>query len=372
MQILLNNKLVEYKNNLFNNLGKISFTNGNLINIHKDVKYIVPGFIDEHIHGLKGHDTMDGTFESLNAQSLGLLEEGTTSFLATTMTANLETLNNVLDVIKENQFKVQGASILGVHLEGPFINTEKIGAQNPKNIQGLNVENFKKLNHLDIIKMVTYAPELDNDYSFTKFLSSNNIVPSVGHSNATCEEVIEAQKHGLRCFTHLHNASSGYANRNPGVVTAAYVLKDPFKELIVDGIHVDPFTIKSVYQNIGADKINLITDSMRAKLLDDGIYDLGGLEVEKKGDRAVLAGTESLAGSVLKMNDAIRNMINLSNCSVEEAFKMASFNQAKLLGLNNVGLIKENYEFDITCLDENFNVLQVFKNGEELYDKFNN
>ncbi len=371
-EILLDNKLINYDKQIYSKNGQISFSNGEEINFSKEVSYIVPGFIDQHIHGLKGHDTMDCTIKSMQIQSLGLLEEGTTSFFPTTMTSDINKINSVLEVIKKSMDDVKGAQIQGVHLEGPFINTKKIGAQNPKDVQQLTVDNLEKIKHLDLIKIITYAPELDENYDFTKFLKANNIVGSVGHSSATCEQVIEAHKNGLNCFTHLHNAMSGYENRNPGVVTAAYILKGAYKEIIVDGLHIDKLTLQSTYKNLGSNKLNLITDAMRAKSMPDGIYDLGGQEVEKKGTKAVLKGTQTLAGSVLTMNNAVKNMVELSNCTKEEAFKMASYNQSKLLGLKNKGLIKEGYDFDITCLNSNFEVIEVYIKGRKVYDKKNN
>ncbi len=372
MEILLENKLQNYKDNIFNLEGKISLKEGENIEFSEEVKYIVPGFIDQHIHGLLGYDTMDNTLESLMVQSEGLLKEGTTSFFPTTMTADLKVLDSVLKTIKDSKSKVRGAQILGAHLEGPFINIDKIGAQNPEGIQTLNVENIASLKNLDIVKMVTYAPELDKDYSFIKFLKKNNIVGSVGHSNATAEEVLEAEKNGLKCFTHLHNGCSGYDHRNPGVVTAAYISKNTHKEIIADGIHIEKYTLMSTYKNIGSDRINLVTDAMRAKSMEDGEYDLGGLKVIKKGNEARLKDSGSLAGSVLEMNKAVKNMFNLSECTLEEAFKMASYNQSKMLNLKTKGLIKEGYDFDITCLNEKLEVVEVYIKGEKVYDKKSN
>lgn len=371
MKILYKNKLKNYNQDIYNYNGKISFEKGKEIKFENNVKYIVPGFIDQHIHGLLGYDTMDNSLEGLLIQSKGLLKEGTTSFFPTTMTSDVHTIDEVLNTIKRAKEEVKGANIIGAHLEGPFINEEKIGAQNPEKIQVLTVDNIKKIENLDVIKMVTYAPELDKDYNFTKFLKENNIVGSVGHSNATTKEVLDAHKNGLKCFTHLHNGCSGYDHRNPGVVTAAYLLDDTNKEIIADGIHIDKYTLMSTYKNLGYDKINLITDAIRAKGMKDGIYDLGGLEVVKKGMEARLKSNGALAGSVLEMNQAIKNMHNLSECSLEEAFQMASFNQAKLFGLDNKGYIDEGYDFDITCLDEELNVVEVYVKGERVYDKKN-
>ncbi len=374
MKILFENKLQKYTEDksILNNEGKISLKKGKKINFSNEVKYIVPGFIDQHIHGLLGYDTMDNTIESLVCQSKGLLKEGTTSFYPTTMTADLKKLDQVLQTIKDSISQVKGAQILGAHLEGPFINVDKIGAQNPEGIVTLNVKNISSLKNLDIVKMVTYAPELDKEYKFTKFLKDNNIIASVGHSNATAKEVLEAEKNGLRCFTHLHNGCSGYDHRNPGVVSAAYISDNTHKEIIADGIHIEKYTLISTYKNIGSDRINLVTDAMRAKSMEDGEYDLGGLKVIKKGNEARLKDNGSLAGSVLEMNKAVKNMFELSECSLEEAFKMASYNQAKLFNLKTKGIIKEAYDFDITCLDENLEVVEVYIKGEKVYDKKSN
>ncbi len=374
MKILLENILQNYdeEKHIFNNNGEISQKTGEKINFSKEVEYIVPGFIDQHIHGLLGYDTMDNTEESLIQQSKGLLKEGTTSFYPTTMTADLKRLDSVLKTIKDSISKVKGAQILGVHLEGPFINVDKIGAQNPKGIQTLNVDNISSLKNLDIVKMVTYAPELDKNYNFTKFLKENNIIGSVGHSNASAEEVLEAEKNGLMCFTHLHNGCSGYDHRNPGVVTAAYISDKAHKEIIADGIHIEKYTLMSTYKNIGSDKINLVTDAMRAKSMEDGEYDLGGLKVIKKGNEARLKESGSLAGSVLEMNKAVKNMKKLSECTLEEAFKMASYNQSQLFNLKTKGLIKEGYDFDITCLNKELEVVEVYIKGEKVYDKKSN
>ncbi len=368
MQILKNNVLIPYDYNLKNNNGRISFETGENIIFNNNIEYIVPGFIDQHIHGLLNFDTMDGTELSLQTQSLGLLREGTTSFFPTTMTAKIDDINPILKTIRKTMSKTEGAEILGVHLEGPFISKDKIGAQNPSGLETLSIDNIKKIIDIDIIKLLTYAPELDIEYKFTKYLEEKNIIPSIGHSNANTDQVINASNNGLKSFTHLHNASSGYDHRNPGVVLAAYLIDNAHVELIVDGEHVCKEAIMSVYKNIGYQRINLITDAMRAKSMIDGEYDLGGQVVVKKGDTARLK-NGTLAGSVLKMNDAIKNMIELSGCSVEEAFQMASYNQTKLLKIENKGLIKESFDFDITCLDSHFNVIQVFKKGKEVYNE---
>ncbi len=366
MKILINNEMVDFNDDLFVNDGKISFTVGSKIKINEKAKYIVPGFIDQHIHGAGTADTMDNNEEAIEIFAKTLPKEGTTSFLATTMTYDLGIVKEVISKLKNHERKNDEARIVGVHMEGPFISPNYIGAQNPVYQQDPNAQVFELINSEDMIKVVTYAPELDDNFELTKYLSARNIVASVGHSGASCDVVNEAIKYGLNNFTHFHNASSGHHHREPGVVTSGLMNRDAKVELIVDGIHVNKDTVKAVYNIKGYENIILITDSMRAKGAADGEYDLGGQTVYKKGMEARLK-SGVLAGSVLEMNMAIKNMVEFTGCNVKEAFMMASYNVAKHLNLDTKGLIKEGYDFDVTVLDENFNVLQTFVAGEEAY-----
>ncbi len=367
MKILVNNEMVDFSDNLFVNDGKISFIDGTKIKINDQAKYIVPGFIDQHIHGAGSADTMDNDELAIKTFAKTLPKEGTTSFLPTTMTYDLGVVKEVISKLKNHVRNQDEASIVGVHMEGPFISPNYIGAQNPIYQQDPNAQIFELVNDQEMIKVVTYAPELDDNFELTKYLSANNIVASVGHSGASCALVNEAIEHGLNNFTHFHNASSGHHHRKPGVVTSGLMNRDVKVELIVDGIHVNKDTVKAVYNIKGYENIILITDSMRAKGAVDGEYDLGGQTVYKKGMEARLE-SGVLAGSVLEMNIGIKNMVEFSGCSAKEAFMMASYNVAKHLDLKTKGLIKEGYDFDVTVLDENFNVLQTFVAGEEAYN----
>ncbi len=368
MKILKDNELIEFNENIYVNNGKISFATGEKVIINPNAKYIVPGFIDQHIHGGGGADTMDNSDEALTKFAQTLPKEGTTSFLPTTMTYDLGVVKEVLAKIKKHVAGETEANIVGVHMEGPFISTDFIGAQNPVYQQDPNVEIFKLVNEENLIKVVTYAPELDENYELTKYLSKNNIVASVGHSGASTAVVNEAISHGLNNYTHFHNASTGHHHREPGVVTSGLMNKEVKVELIVDGIHVHPDVIKAVYKIKGYENVIIITDAMRAKGEPDGEYDLGGQVVIKKGNEARLD-TGVLAGSVLEMNVAVKNMVKFSGCLPEEAFKMASYNVAKHLNLTTKGQITEGYDFDITVLDENYNVLQTFVSGKEAYNE---
>ncbi len=359
MKILNQFEFEQYKGNLYTKDGKISFESGDAVEFDSRGKYIVPGFIDQHIHGAGNIDTMDN--KSIEDVSKILLQEGTTSFVPTTMTYDLNVVKDIIDTLAKYKRTV-GANILGVHVEGPFIEgVEYIGAQNKKYVTKPSAEDLAKLNETKFVKMVTYAPELDDDFSMTEYMRDNHIVGSIGHSGASMSEAEAAIEHGASCFTHLHNACSGHHHRNPGVVSAAFAT-DEVAELIVDGIHIHPDSVRMTYKIKGRDGIILITDAIRAKGMNDGDYDLGGQTVHKVGMEARLD-NGALAGSVLLMNQAVKNMNEFSRCSLAEAVQMASYNPAKNLGLENKGLIKEGYDFDITVLDENLNVVETYVNG---------
>lgn len=359
MQILKGFEFEAFAQDLKNNNGKISFTEGSEIEFDSRGKYIVPGFIDQHIHGAGNIDTMDN--EGIDKVSEVLLREGTTSFLPTTMTYDLDVVKEIIDTLA-NYRGDSGANILGVHVEGPFIEGVKfIGAQNKQYVRKPNREDLSRLNETNFVKMVTYAPELDDDFEMTEYMREHKIVGSIGHSGATMSEAEAAIEHGACCFTHLHNACTGHHHREPGIVSAA--LANPeVAELIVDGIHIHPDSVRMTYKVKGSDGIILITDAMRAKGMEDGEYDLGGQVVYKNGNEARL-GNGALAGSVLVMNQAVKNMHEFSRCSLAEAVKMASYNPAQNLGIANKGLIKDGYDFDITVLDEDLNVVETYVNG---------
>lgn len=369
MLIFKDNKLEVYENNLFNNEGQISFQGGKVIDVDSRGRYIVPGFIDQHIHGAGGYDVMDNTTESLAEMSRILPQEGTTSFFPTTMTYDIEVLKEIMVKVKEEKGKEKGANIIGVHLEGPFINEEYIGAQNPLYVQTPSVELLKEIDPLDQVRLITYAPEKDENLEFTRYMREKGIIPSVGHSAATCACVREAIKNGLYNFTHFQNASSPFHHRDPGVVNAGIEDQTGAKlELIVDGIHLHPDAVSTVYNSKTSDNLLLITDAMRAKGMPDGNYDLGGQTVIKSGNEARL-GNGALAGSVLLMNNAVKNFLSFTNAKIEEAFQMASYNPARHHGLTQKGVISEGKDLDVTVLDENYEVIQTFVGGRLVYQR---
>ncbi|WEG14789.1 N-acetylglucosamine-6-phosphate deacetylase [Pullulanibacillus sp. KACC 23026] len=335
---------------------------------------LIPGMIDVHIHGANGADTMDASSEALDTLSKALPMEGTTSFLATTMTQSPEAIEKALVNVSEyvkNGTKPGHAEILGIHLEGPFISKEKIGAQPLEFVAKPSVEQFKTFQKEadNLIKLVTLAPEEDDHHALMSYLKSEGIVISIGHSNATYKQVNEAIQSGATHVTHLYNGMTGFHHREPGVVGAALLRKELTAELIVDGIHSDPAVIDLAFRQKGKEQLVLITDSMRAKCLKNGQYDLGGQTVYVKDGRAELENGH-LAGSVLKMSDAFRNMMEFTNASLEDVVEMTSANPAKELNLfDRLGSLEEGKDADLVVLDENRQVVMTFCKGNLAYER---
>jgi len=334
--------------------------------------HLIPGFIDMHIHGCSGTDVMDATKESLEIICETLPKEGTTSFLATTMSKSNEDIENAILNIKDFQKSTySGAEILGTNLEGPFISSKKAGAQDIDNIQPPNIKLFQKWNELSEknIRLVTLAPEEDNAIELIKFLHQNKIIASIGHSNASFEEAISAIDAHCIYATHLFNAMSPINQRSPGCAIACLLHDDVFCELIADNIHIHPAMLYLAQRLKGYDRLVLVTDSMRAKCMNDGTYDLGGKEVIVKNNRAALS-DGTLAGSVLKMIDGFKNVQNNLQCTIENLIKMTSTNPAKILSLlDQKGTIAKGKDADLVVLDESYDVVFTICRGKIAYQK---
>lgn len=334
---------------------------------------VVPGFIDQHIHGAGGSDAMDGTLEDLKIIATSLAKEGTTAFLATTMTQSPENIENALKAVKEYIAlnSDEGSQILGVHLEGPFISKDFAGAQPYEYIATPNVEVFKRYQDAsgDNIRLVSLAPEEEGSSELIKYLKENNIVASIGHSNSKYADVEKAVKAGATNLTHTYNAMKPVHHREVGTVGAAYLFNELACECICDGIHVSGPAIRLLHKNKPNDKFVLITDAMRAKHLPDGVSELGGqVVIVKNGEARLENGT--LAGSVLRMNVAVKNVMNFLNLPLEEVVKYASINPAKNLGVDNLlGSIKEGKRADFVILDKDLNVVKTVRAGKVIYER---
>ena len=370
---VIENGFVSILNDKIVGLGEMGNAPKDEVVIDAKGKNVMPGFIDQHIHGANGADHMDATQEALKDIATFLPAEGTTSYLATTMTQSVEAVNKALDEIEKYRTTSNGpgqAEILGVHLEGPFISKKHVGAQNPNFVAKPTKETFDvfwEASH-HTIKIITYAPE-EAEEGFTDYLRSKAVVPSIGHSDSYFEEVVNEIPHGLANMTHFHNAMTPHHHRNPGAVTAGFIHPELKAELIVDGIHLNKNVVKATYEIKGADNIILITDAMRAKGLPDGKYDLGGQEVTKIGKECRIE-NGALAGSVAEMNFAVSNFVKFTNAPLTDVVKVASYNPARQIGvLDRKGSLAIGKDADVIIIDDEINVLTTITRGVIAYQK---
>jgi N-acetylglucosamine-6-phosphate deacetylase len=347
----------------------IGKTEGEFLELEEN-QILVPGFVDKHIHGANNSDSMYPSEEHILNIAKTIAKEGVTSFLPTTMTQSVENINKALKNLGEYIAKnhVEGAEAVGIHLEGPFINKIFKGAQPEEYIIDCDVELFKEFekNSNYNIKQVTLAYE-QNGEELTKYLASKKIVASLGHTNATAKEVLEAAKNGATSLTHSYNAMKPLHHREAGTIGGALLADDMYLEVITDLIHVSSEAIQILYKIKGRDKLVVITDAMEAKHLPDGKYQLGGQDVFVKNNEARLE-SGALAGSVLKMDDAIRNIKNVLGVSLEEAIDFATINPARNIYIDDrKGSIKVGKDADFAVIDEDINVYKTIRGGKVIY-----
>lgn len=371
-----------YTENLGTVPGSLLIENGKIEKIHAsteapaDAKVIngtglklIPGFIDSHIHGAAGADVMDATEAALDTMASILPAEGTTGFLATTITQSRENTEKALRNVEAYHSKDGQAEVIGVHLEGPFIEKSKKGAQPLEYILEPDIELFRKWQMIsgNNIKTITMAAEHDEDGDFIRELSESGVNVSAGHTATGFEGVKQAVSHGLRQVTHLCNAMTGIHHRDIGVVGAAFQLENLRAELIADGIHVAPEMLELIYANMGSERLILITDAMRAKCLHAGDYELGGQPVTVTSDRAVLK-DGTLAGSILKMYQGAQQMMQIKRVTIEDIMEMTSANPAKQLGIfDRKGSIREGKDADLLLVDDDLNIKYTICRGIVAY-----
>lgn len=332
---------------------------------------VLPGFIDEHIHGAGGSDAMDGNTKDLAIIAETVAKEGTTSFLATTMTQSKENILKAMRAVKEYREAAgeQGARIAGVHLEGPFIAAAHKGAQPLEYVAAPDAKTFDEYNAAcgNAIKIITLAPETNGALDFIRHIVAQGTVVSVGHTGAKYAEVKAAMEAGATNVTHTYNAQSPLHHREIGVVGSALLLEDLYCELICDTIHVSVPAMQLLVKNKRADKLALITDAMRAKGLADGVSELGGQTVYVKGGEARLA-DGTLAGSVLRMNRALQNMVEKVGVPFTQAVDYCTINPARTLKMENeAGSIAESKRADFAVLNDKFDVLYTVRDGKIIY-----
>jgi N-acetylglucosamine-6-phosphate deacetylase len=337
--------------------------------IDRDVPMMMPGFIDVHVHGGGGADTMDASQEAFATMTQTHAHYGTTSLLLTTVTESPEQIHEVLRVAQA-YMRVQhgGATVVGVHLEGPFIHPERAGAQRPDMIIDPNVELADAWFQSGIVKMMTLAPERPGAHDVARLAKSREIVVSVGHTQATSDDLTRARDAGFSHVTHLCNAMRPFLHRDVGPI--GHVVEDESytADFICDGIHIHPAMLKVLLAGIGHERLMLITDAIRATGLGDGLYDLGGLPIKvEHGTSRLQDGT--LAGSVLTMAQAVTRVQRLAGVAPFVAQQLASANPAKRLGLLGKGALKVGFDADLVCMNAAGDVLKTMVGGEWVYDR---
>ena len=366
-KVILENSIKEL--NVFFEDGKITEVSDRIPTdenvIDAEGLYVAPGMIDAHTHGRNGSDTMYATFKDLNNISVSELKTGVTSFLPTTMTMPAEDIKKAIAAGYDNKDKVEGAKILGMHLEGPFFSVKYKGAQPEECMIAPTVENYLSFagDHPDFIKKISLAPEIDGALDLIKYLREQNVVVSMGHTDATYEEAVKGIEAGATSGTHTYNAMTPLKHRDPGVVGAVMLHDEVYAELILDGIHVSFPAAKILSKMKGADKLILITDSLEAAMLPDGTYELGNQKVYVKDGQARLK-SGNLAGSTANLNQCVRNAYKHLDLPLYEAVGYATKNAADHLGLNDYGRIKEGCVADMIFIDDDINIHRVIINGE--------
>lgn len=366
-KIILHDEIVE-KNVFIENDKIIEVSDRQPINeeiIDANGLYVSPGFVDVHTHGRGGSDTMYATFEDLNIISKATLKTGVTSFLPTTMTMPVDAIAKAIENIAINKDKVEGAQVLGTHLEGPFFNKIYKGAQPEECMILPTVDNYLSFvkEYQDIVRKISIAPELEHSLELIEYLKDKNTVVSLGHTNATYEEAQKAIDAGATSGTHTYNAMTPLTHRAPGVVGAVMTNNSVYAELILDGVHVHYAAARALLGTKGKDKVILITDSLEAAGLEDGKYLLGNQDVYvKNGEARLLSG--ALAGSIVSMNVAVKNAYHHLGITLNEAVNLASYNPAKSINEDLLGEIKVGNFADIIFFDEDIDVKNVMIKGQ--------
>lgn len=337
--------------------------------------YVSPGFIDLHTHGAGGADFMDATVDAYLTIAETHARYGTTALLPTTLTCPDEELFHMFDIYREAKARnTKGAQFLGIHLEGPYFAYSQRGAQDPANLKQPVPEHYGKiLEASDDIVRWSIAPELPGALELGRLLSSRKILPSVGHTDAVCEEVMEAFEAGYSLMTHLYSGMQGVTRRNAyryaGAVEAAFLLDGMDVEIIADGVHLPKSLLQLIYKFKGADRIALITDSMRAAGMPEGAYKLGSLKegqtVVVEDGVAKLPDRSAFAGSVATADRLVRTMVETAAVPLTDAVKMMTATPARILGVSDrKGRLEAGKDADIILFDDHIRVARTLIHGK--------
>ena len=332
---------------------------------------IAPGLVDTHIHGFGGVDVMDNNIEgTLHTMSEGLLSTGVTSFLPTTLTSSYEQLLAVTENIGARYKEASGAKIRGIYFEGPYFTEEFKGAQNPAYMKDPRMDEFRAWQKAanGLLNKIALAPEREGVEDFVRTVTGEGVTVALGHSNATFDQAKKAVDAGASVWVHAYNGMRGLTHRELGMVGAMYELPHTYAELICDGHHVDPKACDILLKQKGTENIALITDCMTAGGLQDGDYMLGEFPVVVANGTARLKSTGNLAGSILKLKDGLKNVVEWGIANPHEAVMMASLNPAKSVHIDDVcGQIREGYDADFIVLDKDLELVATYLDGEKRY-----
>jgi len=331
---------------------------------------VASGFIDLHVHGGGGSDVMDASPQGLDRLSDFLAAGGVTSFLATTYSAPQNDILAVAGTIRNAARKgTEGAIVLGLHLEGPYINPERRGAQSAAHIRSPSLEELDEVHGAadGVLRIVTMAPELDGALEAAAWLRSKGVIPSAGHTDATYDEMMAGVEAGFSHVAHLFNGMRPFHHREPGTVGAALDDDRVTVELIADGIHLHPAALRLAAGRKGAGKTALVSDAVAPAGLPDGEHMLGEERVRVEKGRCLL-GSGALAGSTIRLSDAVRNMVELARSPFAEAIEMASTTPAGILGLaERKGRLVPGMDADLTVLDKGFSIRLTMVGGRIVY-----
>lgn len=337
-------------------------------------QYISHGFIDIHTHGGGGYDFMDGTLESFIGSAKMHAMHGTTAIVPTTLASTKEELIQSLNIFEKAKEKSTTAKFIGFHIEGPYLSKDQCGAQDIKYIRNPEYNEYSEIVSAsnNIIRW-TIAPEITGALELGEYLCKHNILPSIGHSNATYDEVLKAIAVGYKHITHFYSCISTITRENgyriAGILESAFICKELNIEIIADGSHVPAPLLKMVYELIGPDRIALVTDSMRGAGMPEGESILGSLTNGQKviieDNVAKMPNKKAFAGSVATTDMLVRNMINLGTASLEDVIKMMTATPAKIIGKSQeLGIVDVGRKADLVIFDKNINVQMTIVNGQ--------
>lgn len=332
--------------------------------------YVLPGFIDIHIHGAMGKDLIEGSQEAIDAVANNVIQDGCTSFMASLTVVSHQEMLTILDGFANVKQTEKGANFIGVHEEGPYLSKEYKALMDERYLRDPSIEELDEMiaHSHQKIKIMTVAPERKGMDQFIAYATQQGIAVMIGHTNASAEDVHVAVVNGAKGFTHLYNAMSQHLHRTPGCVTGAMIETDTYVELICDGFHVHKDVVLATYKQFGANRIIMITDAMLGKDMPDGEYTFSHLNCYKEGKFVRVKQTGRIAGSAYGMIDMVKSMLEICHCSLNEIVQMASVNPSKIAQVEKYkGTLAVGKDADLCILNKNMKVIETYVLGEIVY-----